>query len=949
MLRIFVAKILQQAPDVQNDVLLAYQRKSLITSGDGFEWEAGELKKMLSTLLKSHHSSMNLIFLVDALDECEDTSVLDLLSFFKELCMPRPTISIKICISSRQIPLGILEKCPGFLLEDRTLNDITDWVADKLMEFVSDEEYEFLEGFKREIVKKADGIFLWVELIMDQLRRAFDCGDTVASCRQRLVDLPSELTKLFDEILTKVPSKYHEERDHLLGIVLCCRRPMTLAEIRIAMALSRESSDFSSHRMIESSLDVPRTDIQMKKMVISRCGGLLEVKQPKNVPAVVQFVHQSVRDYLADKEKAMGPDPINHSRLITRGDSCLSKACIRYCVLKELKAVLFRLRPLVGSEHDLVNEIEAISKKYPYLEYGVNYWMHHCERAQYFGDGQMEELSRFENDGAEAFDTWLELYNCYQFGRGLAIDTTLFLMAIKYNLKDFVLQKLREGIDVCFPLEVHGNYLQAAAECGHSEMIQILLAHGAEVNSIGGKYHTALQAAAYSGKKDAVEALLNAKADQNLRGPLYAAAFEGHSEIVDLLLEKGADITSDNGYFRSALLAAAMTGRNSIVRALLNRGADPFACDEFGVNTFFWAVYSSSESTVKVLIENETDIHTVIYPGFTLLHWISLHGSEETVRFLLQNNANAAENDFNGSTPLHWAAPNMHQGVLGALLDAGADPRAENNYGITPLHLAAGQAGIPQVQILLDAGADVLDRDLMGFSIFHFAALNRSADVLRELLNPELDLEFEIEDVFGRKPIHIAAEFGCLASLQLLADRVKDFRDCDFDGGTLLHAAARNESEDAILFCLQRGLDVLISDSAGMTALHHVFRPSSRLPRLTYLPLMDHLRGYTDSIRPNGNRKDQKPKDEAWMSLDLSDKSNSKALATAKVKLLLDKGADIDAQDENGNTALHLACSASNISVIQLLLSRNAKQNLRDCSGFLAIDMANNKEVRELL
>ena len=86
------------------------------------------------------------------------------------------------------------------------------------------------------------------------------------------------------------------------------------------MALSMAKNLFSSYNEIESSPDVPRTDIEIIKMINSRCGGLVETKKLKNNTSAVQFVHQSVRDYLADKDKVaeceMLANPGSFSRYI---------------------------------------------------------------------------------------------------------------------------------------------------------------------------------------------------------------------------------------------------------------------------------------------------------------------------------------------------------------------------------------------------------------------------------------------------------------------------------------------------------------------------------------------------------------------------------------------------------------------------------------------------------
>jgi ankyrin repeat protein len=137
----------------------------------------------------------------------------------------------------------------------------------------------------------------------------------------------------------------------------------------------------------------------------------------------------------------------------------------------------------------------------------------------------------------------------------------------------------------------------AASHCGHSRIVQQLLDVGADVNMQGGVYVIALYAALYSGHDKIVQQLLNADANvaspkiqlnkptrQNRssgielpadKGPVQKeASYRGHEQIVQQLLEKGANVNKEGGGYGTALYAAVSRNHHQIVQRLLDAGAD---------------------------------------------------------------------------------------------------------------------------------------------------------------------------------------------------------------------------------------------------------------------------------------------------------------------------------------------------------------------------------------
>jgi hypothetical protein len=126
-----------------------------------------------------------------------------------------------------------------------------------------------------------------------------------------------------------------------------------------------------------------------------------------------------------------------------------------------------------------------------------------------------------------------------------------YAQAGDYHGTKHILEKSQADLDSVFP--PLGTALQAAASNGHVSIVELLIAHGASVNILAGKYGTALQAAAYWGRTSCVKALLERGADVDQRGGLFGSALqaairmprwrvEGRNDVIRLLVRSGARV-----------------------------------------------------------------------------------------------------------------------------------------------------------------------------------------------------------------------------------------------------------------------------------------------------------------------------------------------------------------------------------------------------------------------
>ncbi len=154
--------------------------------------------------------------------------------------------------------------------------------------------------------------------------------------------------------------------------------------------------------------------------------------------------------------------------------------------------------------------------------------------------------------------------------------------------------------------------------------------------------------------------------------PLFAAAHRGHDLIVQLLLERGADV-NDGGHHNpesawSPLCTAAKHGHESTVKILLAHGANLEAVDHTGWGAMAAASKAGHVDIVQLLLQQGANPSARGNSGWTAMHTASMHGKLEVVRLLLSRGADAKAKDDRGRTPMLVAVEKGHEDIVKMLL-----------------------------------------------------------------------------------------------------------------------------------------------------------------------------------------------------------------------------------------------------------------------------------------
>ncbi len=274
---------------------------------------------------------------------------------------------------------------------------------------------------------------------------------------------------------------------------------------------------------------------------------------------------------------------------------------------------------------------------------------------------------------------------------------------------------------------------------------------------------------------------------------LMWAAAEGHSEVVNVLLEHGASPgdASKGGF--TPLMFAAQKGDAKSVVSLLAAGGDVNHALPTGQSALELALIGHREEVAGILLDHDAKVNTSDSAGMTPLHAAAQAGSVELVKRMLAKGADpnartaktpppaagASPGFFRQTpgelTPLHLAAKGNHEAVMRALIAAGADPKLKGQDGTTLLISAAGSGRLGVVKYAWELDPDIDAVTKTGSTAVHAAVFAFQAssevdvvEVVKFLAAHGADVD--VKDARGRTPIAIAKIFPLDAVIDALQE-----------------------------------------------------------------------------------------------------------------------------------------------------------------------------------
>ncbi len=268
-----------------------------------------------------------------------------------------------------------------------------------------------------------------------------------------------------------------------------------------------------------------------------------------------------------------------------------------------------------------------------------------------------------------------------------------------------------------------------ASQEGHTEVVKLLIDYGADVNGPSPKINHGNTA-------------------------LITASYKGHKEVVKLLLDMGANVNTANIYGNTALIYASIENHKEVVTLLLDMGAHVNVADSKGYTTLMCASSGGHKDVVQLLLGYGADVNVADSTGYTALTYASRSGKKEVVELLVDNGAKVCGEDNDSNTDLIKAYAQRHSisydnysvllrsasregntEVMKLLLDKGGANvnEAADSNGFTALTYAAMHGHKEIVVLLINAGADVNATDLWGYAAVTHASHAGHKEVVKLL------------------------------------------------------------------------------------------------------------------------------------------------------------------------------------------------------------------------
>lgn len=421
---------------------------------------------------------------------------------------------------------------------------------------------------------------------------------------------------------------------------------------------------------------------------------------------------------------------------------------------------------------------------------------------------------------------------------------------------------------------------------------------------------------------------------------LVEAAKSGDGEAVRSLVQGAADVNVPGADGTTALHWAAHWNDFDVAELLIQNGADPSMATDYGVTPLSLACTNGSSRMVRRLLQAGADANAALWTGETVLMTCARTGAAEAVQALLAGGANVnATESRKGQSALMWAAAGGHAEVARALIRNGAEVRGVSKGGFTPLLFAARSGDLNSARQLLEEGADTNESTSQHGNSLVIASAGGHEELAMFLVQQGADPNAADEN--GITPLHHAARRGLSALNGVRYDEVYRVRPPNMPAlaKALLAAGADPNARirkshrlgpDGSPFEMVDTTPYLLAAVSADASLMRVLKEGGADPQIRGKGGITALMAAAQAAC-TGSCAFQGGNDTNQEDLEISFEA---------VRAAVEMGADVNAVNDEGQTAMHRAAFTGADRVVQYLADHGALVDVKDHYGETPWSMA---------
>ncbi|XEV04229.1 hypothetical protein FSHL1_009516 [Fusarium sambucinum] len=724
LLRAMLHQLIPQAPEAFDDMKTRFQKiQDALPSKQQVAWSAQELFEDLTKAIAKILKTRSVCVYVDGVDRSEGETAAKLVQDFSKLLeksQPKPsakeptiTHGLKIIFSSTTFPAK--EPFPQSYINVDEKN------GPSLRQFLEGQLSTTDLNTRQLVLSKSGPSFISARLIIHHIKLF---GPMQSSLVQQPSPTPAPISFLLGDYFQNMAQQGNKSLASLLSWVCLTTRPLTLAELRVALSLDMIPELESFNYLLQAEpLSRYSSDESFQSWIKATSWGLLETVTLSG-QKVVKVIHDSIAYFFLSKGLAIlsyGSQP---------PESPNSPLQISH---KSLATNLLRYLAVLTKEPKLSNGADK-DPTFALLGYAGANWPNHISAAglvkpdaskilkllQWPSDNVMNVLVKSDQENHAVSELqgtlWAHIFAVY--GHALLLS-----VAIK-----------KAGNEA---LGLSDNQkrtpLHHAALHGHLAASKQLLKSGSKGDARAANGQTALHYAVLQGHQSVLKPLIDNDAglvsatNHLAQTPLLLAVIRGTSSAVKLLLERRADVKALDRFKSSALHHAVGTDKSSLLKLLLDSGAEMNLQNAQGHTPLHLAISENRPAIIKVLLERGCRVDIPDMSGRTALHMAAASGNKSCAQELLKRKVTIDTKDRDGQTALVYAVEGLHVSLVKVLLESKTDANARNKQGFNVLMLAVRVNQEKITKLLLDADPDLDVLSSEGHTVIFYAVYRGKA------------------------------------------------------------------------------------------------------------------------------------------------------------------------------------------------------------------------------